>query len=139
MEWNLWSFSYLLISNYQRVHFVFIFKTCFKKLHVFAKSVKNTDITGNSKYRHFQTFSNIFAKNGSNMLKFGQKTYFMMVFKIKIKNFEKNISRGFGWTKMAENSRFWRFFHILRAFLLLFFFKEVFLVSPNPWLASVWT
>ena len=105
--------------------------------HPFLSHFCDDVITGNSKYRHFQTFSNIFAKNGSNMLKFGQKTYFMMVFKIKIKNFEKNISRGFGWTKMAENSRFWRFFLILRAFLLLFFFKEVFLVSPNPWLASV--
>ena len=86
--------------------------------HPFFSHFCDDVITGNSKYRQFQTFSKIFAKNGSNMLKFGQKRNFMMVFiKIKIKNFEKNIFRGFGWTKMAENSRFRRFFLILRAFL----------------------
>ena len=85
--------------------------------HPFLSHFCDDVITGNSKHRHFQTFSNIFPKNGSNVLEFGQKTYFMMVFKIKIKNFEKNIFRGFGWTKMAENSRFWPFFLILGAFL----------------------
>ena len=74
--------------------------------HLFFSHFCDDVITRNFNYRHFKTFSNIFAKNGSNMLKFTQKTYFMMVFKIKIKNFEKHIFRGFGWTKMAENSRF---------------------------------
>ena len=89
------------------------------------------------KYYHFRTFSNIFAKNGSNVLKFGQKTYFMMVFKLKIKNFEKKIFRGFGWTKMAQNSRFWPLFSYFTCISSVFLFKKACYVSANTFVVSL--
>ena len=105
--------------------------------HPFFRHFCDDVITGNSKYSHFQTFSNIFAKNGSNMLKFGQKTYFMIVFKIKIKNFEKKNFRGFGWTKMAQNSRFWPLFSYFTCISSVFFFKKACYVSANTFVVSL--